>query len=366
MKHRALLAYSPFARGELSGHSIVDDIFFFQTISARHAIHNYSTSDYAIERIKAVSSKHQGLKSFVPHSLHLIDLVKYVAAMPLRLKATVIFFGYTEKLILIYLILSFYSPQKLILVSTNNFSLRRFSNFKKTLKAFLFLVEPRILRLVVHTDREKERVVELCPKLRSRVTIKKHHLMIPLEDELNNEVKNQKRLIAFFGPGKSEKPFKDFLSLVDFDKNHSNNYVVFGASADDVDQLKTVSDVSNVEVLTGWLSEEAYQRVLSRVDVIMLTHNLEFDGKLSGNLCDAVARRIPVISQKLSPVTEYSERYGSIAYYYDPKVVGWEASLLKNLSKDNDKLMTTNLEDVSTYYTRQAVEKSLLDALGPL
>ena len=222
---------------------------------------------------------------------------------------------------------------RITLVATNNFSEGRFNDRKLFLKLSYFLLNPCIERIVVHTQHEKYLVNRHLKYLKKKVFIKRHHLMI-VKDNLPKILSKQVN-ISFFGPVKAEKPLDPICKLIKDDKTGDFIYKFYNVTQKDAKYVESqTSELDNVKFHFGWLDKNEFQEAIDQSDILFLSHQASFQGKLSGNLCDAIANKKPYISAEMEPMTTLNSKYGEVGFLVDFKRRDWSSNLVAKITKE--------------------------------
>ena len=338
---------SKFSTSELSGHLLLDDERYFDFFVASRANFRLYASRFSIDRIlKKDPENHRYLGAIEDTS---IDIEP---------NSRVIFLGYSELDVIAFLASNLMRRPRLILVATNNFSRERVERRSLILKFFLRLVRPFLDKLVLHTKYEQQLVVGLDPEVADRSFVKKHYLMTPYE--LTSESQGERPIVSFYGPEKHDKPIEPFLELIQVDIKRRFNYRIFNVKhATLTNRLPDLVDRINVEVAEEWQSHASYLKSVKGSTLVFLTHNRAFEGKLSGNLCDCVALRVPYIARRMEPLTSYEAQYGPVGYLIDLEDTSWALRFLESYSDEAYATMCRNLERLGKDHSSEAINADL-------
>ena len=91
----------------------------------------------------------------------------------------------------------------------------------------------------------------------------------------------------------------------------------------------------NIFFRHGYLTDEAYQMAICDSRFVFLPHNRFFEGKVSGILSDCIANKVPIISDAIEPVIEFSHTYGAMGYLCDYASQHWAQQIVNGLSDDD-------------------------------
>lgn len=359
--NRFVLAISPFGVGPEHVHSLLDDEFFFGYLVERGKEFLFYAPGYSCGLLEQAFPAHRHRLRILPESGGgMWSLWQLSGAMNVLPDASVIFFGYSEKLVAALLMRHALADFRLTLVATNNFSARRVRLHGRLLRAFLRLTRPKLERLVVHTDYELSLIERLDRTSRLRAISKRHHLMLPVIRGAAPSFATDKPVIAFFGPVKPEKPIEPLAALIAADVGGRFEYRVYGVTEAEGELLQSRAS-SQVRILVnpGRLSNDAYAGAVASADMVLLTHNRDFEGKLSGNLCDCVAHQIPFLGSAIEPHLEYLRRFGEVGYVVDMTNERWAADFLQSFSQENLLLRRERMASAAASFSRGAIYEDL-------
>ena len=313
---------SPFGTSKRSGHTLIDDEFYLKYLLESVSEFIFYVPNYSKEilEIKFNLGNKNNLKNISEFSVARGD--KFV------------FLGYTELQLVRYFLFFLFCRCRITLIATNNFSHGRFERKKIYLKIIYYILNFFLDRLVVHTDFERQLIDRYLPFLSDKIFIKRHHMMMSrrYHKSKNNEVLK----ISFFGPVKKEKPLEPFCDFINADVNRKFKYSFFNITCDDIAKIKKlILSLENVSYTTGWLDNESYELAITESDLLFLTHQSSFQGKLSGNLCEAIAYKKPYISAKMDPMKNLNEIYGKVGFLVDFGRKDWAVSLLNSITRQD-------------------------------
>jgi hypothetical protein len=342
---------SRFSTSELSGHALLDDERYFDFLSGAGANFRLYTSRYSFDRILGKHPENQRYLSAIEDT-------------PINLESNskVIFIGYSELDVVIFLARNMIHRPRLILVATNNFSTERVKRRRLILKLFLRIVRPYLSRLVLHTAYEQQLVAGLDPEIAKKSFVKKHHLMTPYE--LSTEAAGEATIVSYYGPEKRDKPIEPFLELIEADIERRFKYRIHNVNlAALTNRFPDLIERSNVEVFEEWQSHSSYLKSVKGSMLLFLTHTRSFEGKLSGNLCDCIALRVPYIAREMEPMTSYEAQYGPLGYLVDLEDKSWATRFLETYSDETYATMCRNLKRLGDDHSKEAINSDLIACL---
>lgn len=363
-----MLVISKMVEDERSGHLIEDERFYYKFLLGRSR-----DFDFYVSRFSRKYFHHQ----YPGNRARIFSLEKYDSSFfssvrlcfslrRLAQNEQVVFFGYTEPFILVFLALNFFKNPKLTLIATNNFSAGRCLRKTFAMRAAYSVLKWWIECLIVHTDREILHARRLVRARKIKIVSKKHHLLTPRVRPTTRPKANE-LTISFFGPSKIEKPVEPLIDLILADECNFFSYNLFNAGIDVSGALmQQLLGKSNVKIFNGWLSKEEYEQAVVDSSLIFLTHTRSFEGKLSGNLCDCLSFSIPFVSLPIEPVLEFQSRYGDLGFLVNFSEKNWPISFLEMNFRDRIELFHRNLYDLKTDYSHNKVLQSLSESLAHL
>lgn len=361
---RLTVAISPFANSINSGHSLIDDEFYFEYLVKKNADFIFYTSKISADRILLkFKCKDSHLRVIDDYNQNGIGHFKYAYSLKIPKNSKVIFFGYSEKLVSIWYTINAAKPFDLILVATNNISARRVSLYRRSLQSFFRLINSKLRRLVLHTNHEVHLVGILAHYVLARCFVKKHHLMIP---KAKSEFRSSPGMatIAYFGPPKPEKPLRPLIDLVQADQNLRISFKLFNVEKSYFLEQSGLSDIpANVLLHNDWMTDDEYRAAFMSCDLVLMTHTNEFEGKLSGNLCDCIAYGIPYIAQPIEPLIDMQSHYGSIGFLCDLTKQGWASDLIDEIDSTAIEVMAKNMRAAGAQHSLTAIIQDLDQAL---
>ena len=347
-----LVLISRFAVNALSGHFLLDDEYYFHFLNRKGVDFRLYTSRYSAERILSVFPAGRGrvhaLENGEPH---------------LDRGDRVIFLGFSEVDVIMFLARNLLRAPRLVLIATNNFSSGRIARHRTFLKFFLRLIDSSLERLVLHTAFERRLVADLDKRAGAKAVIKKHHMMMP-QYPSSMDVGTDQPIIAYFGPEKREKPIDPLLRLIRADRERQFLYRLYNVDrALLIAQLPDIAELSNVQAVDGWQSHESYLQSARDSTLLFLSHTRDFEGKLSGNLCDSFALGIPYIARAMEPMTSYNVYYGPLGYLVDFDDPDWPEHFARAYCAADVARMRGNLHRLGIDHSADAIDTNLAACL---
>jgi hypothetical protein len=354
-----VIAISPLMRSEESGHLLIDDEFYFYYLKSKKNINfTYFTSIYSAERLRNKYPDSVNNISIIPcYKSGIIGMIGLALHLPIPRDAKVIFFGFTEKLVIVWYFLNIFKRFHLNLVLTNNISAGRVRTHARILRLFYWLINPKLERILLHTEFEKNLLNHLSYTAHKRSYVKKHHLMLSKKQRFT-PVCNEKISIVFFGPDKPEKPLEPLISLINYDINNRFNFVFHNVNPVSFSSESRINEIpENVFIDNSWKSDYDHQKSLMAADIIILTHTKDFEGKLSGNLCDCIAYGIPFVASNIEPYITYKNNHSEACLIYDFNNKDWAFNFINTL--DHKKISSMKRAAIllsETYSLHEVVE----------
>lgn len=358
---RKIVAISPFAFSENAGHPIIDDQFYFAYLLDRQVDFIYYTSEVSV---RLILKKHPGaqrhLMSIKPYKYYsAMGHLNFARQIVISRDTTVIFFLYTEALVLIFCLLNILKPFSLYLVSSNNVSALRIGLYPNRFRFFFQAIRAKFQGLVLDSTFQVDLLRGISPHIADYCFIRKNHLMCPQHISMKSE-RESEISIAYFGPDKPEKPLDTLIELIKADVDQQFRYFIYNVRKEAViDSFDDKSLPHNVVVDSSWQTHDAYLRNYQAADLVILTHTRDFEGKLSGNLCDCVALGVPYIALSMEPVRSLDRMYNGPGYLCDFDSTDWADALLKNINRNSLQRMKRNIEQMGKDYSIDSVRETL-------
>lgn len=356
----SLFAISPFAISEKSGHLIDDDEFYLQYLAKKTSKFIYYTSEFSAKRLATKYPVHRSnikaIPNYIPSGLgHL----KFATKLKVARRSRVIFFGYNEVLVLIWCAINIFRFPRLYLVATNNVCSYRFDKYRFTLRVFFLVIRNWLSAIIVHTDFERDLLVNLSVGLGQRIRSKKHHLMIP-KGQIIETPERHTITVAFFGPEKHDKPLEPLIELIKADNLGSMLYKLYNVgNSESIKRRFNNTLPSNVKLHNAWMTVDEYQKAFQAADLIFLSHNWRFEGKLSGNLCDCISLGVPFVSDRIEPARSMLKTSGKIGYIYEFTSPDWAPKLLVEINYGSLVSATRSIRELGFLFSRENIYREL-------
>ncbi len=312
---------------------MVDDEYYLGFLLQQGGEFNFYTAPFSASRLRArfptATANIHELGSPDGATVGYLAVLRQVVIPE---KSTVVFLGYTEILVYLLLIWNIKIDFRLILFATNNISSRRCQNYAIPLFLFFRLIRNRLKRIVVHTQYEVELISRIGVLERSQVFIKRHHLMSS-NGTCRTVLRGRPIRLAYFGPSKFDKPLDPIVDLLRCENARGLEFQIYGVSGVEIQAMYGAELPATVKCIPGWVDADSHAERMASADLVILTHSLEFEGKLSGNLCDCFAFGVPYLARPMEPMAAYQATYGDIGYLYDFSVPGWAENFMAELSQ---------------------------------
>lgn len=359
-----IVAISPFATSVRSGHLLVDDEYYLGFLLRQGVAFNFYTGSFSASRLRAkFPEAHGKIHGIDSRSDAIIDYRAAIRLVEIPQNSTVVFLGYTEILVFLLLIRHIAKDFGIVLFATNNISRRRCREYATPMYCFFRLISKRLRRIVVHTQYEVRLISRIGVLERSQVFAKRHHLMTP-NGTSRAIVRGRPIRIAYFGPPKFDKPIDPVVDLVRGENSRGLEFRLYGVSSAEFQAIYGSEPPANVKCVPGWVGAEEYAERVASADLIVLTHSLEFEGKLSGNLCDCFAFGVPYLARPMEPTVAYQAMYGEIGYLHDFSVPGWAENFMAELSQADLARRASRLSVAAKDFHDSCVQRDLREAFS--
>lgn len=360
-----IVAISPFSSVKNAGHPIVDDQFYFSYLLSRKFDFEFYTGEQSAVLLRNIFPEEvHKIRVLNPYVMRGLGHYKLSRQIKVHSRSRVIFFGYSEYLVFIWYLLNFFKLFSLYLVSSNNISSRRIRLYPWRFKLFFILIWPRLKMLILDTQYQLGLVRKIFSTLDLRCFVRKHHLMAPIH-ELPEATVGDRIVISYFGPEKPEKPLAALANLCQSLAPEKYIIRIYNVDKDKIQEMFGTFDVPrHVQVCEGRIHYQEYINAYISTDLVLLTHTRDFEGKLSGNLCDCVSCGIPFISQSMSPALDMLNQYGDIGFICDYETPGWADVLDAKLNQEAVLAMKLNMRKIAQSFSLEKVRMSLDQALN--
>jgi hypothetical protein len=211
--------------------------------------------------------------------------------------------------------------------------------------------------VIVHSLFEVNKVKEISPGIDSnKVFVKPFHQFGFPRVQLSWQEKSQ--TILFIGPECGHKKVQPVVDLINGDKERRFRYVICSMHDDIAPQTRVFLEAQkNVELSFGYTAAPEYYRLISESALIILTHDKDFEGTLSGVFCDAIASGTPVIARDMAPHNEFFERFGPMGFLLDYDVPEWYKHLLGADLEILYNVFQNNMAKCRAYSTMESIRK---------
>jgi hypothetical protein len=360
-----IVAISPHTQNKCSGHLLADEVYYYRFMRRFYENFEFHVCDASREHLKECVGSDEHLIAHRPYRRGVIAAMKYLSKVDPARNSHIIFFGYCELLVLMALLR--YSKNKALpitLVSTNNIGRARLRNAPIRFRLFFLACSWRRVNLVVHTRAECQLFRAAVPNYQGAVYVRKHQLLSPRGGRLKADTVTRDELtIGFIGPARREKPLRSILPFLVLLQQAGHNLRFCRLSDEDYKLAVTSGiDPDGLRFSTGYLTESDYDKFVERLDVIVLPHTPDFEGKLSGLLCDAIAHRKVIISRGMEPVKSFEQEFGCIGprtEFSPTDAVRVETEIRNNLPQ-----YLLNLEAIAAAYRQEEIDRNLNEVIS--
>lgn len=360
-----IVAISPFSDSEKSGHSLLDDVFYFEYLMNSKEPFKFYAPLLSAQRLKARFPEAKNhILGVKPYRASGWGHVRFARQLRVQAGSKVIFFGYSEYLVLTWYLINLFNPFSMWLIATNNIGAGRVDIYRMRMKFFFRAIRGKLKKIVLHTEYEVRLLDSLNEGLTEIVYVKKHHLMASIRQPLIHS-NTRKIVISFFGPQRDDKPIEPFLHLISSDSTGYFEYRIYNVPEIDVLFKMALAKLpDHVSVIEGWKSYEAHIENCLTSDIIFMAHTHVFEGKLSGNLCDCVALGIPYICAPIEPMLSLHKEYGALGYLSNFSQPGWPEQLIALISWDDLLEKQKALQRIASDYSIDSIKDDLGAALN--
>ena len=259
-----------------------------------------------------------------------LNLITIAITLPCSGIDDIVFQSFEEVSTLLMMILH---PHKRVhLITTSNLRPDRIKRHPILGPFFLRTVFKLAASVIVHCQYEVNKIIELVPDIDpTKIYIKPFHQIMFNRVRLSWQQKS--RMILFVGPESAHKKIEHVINLIINDKKRRFSYTFCSMQTNLLPQTRSFLETQkNVKVLYDLQEDDIYHRLISEAFLIILTHNNNFEGALSGVFCDAIASGTPIIAQDMAPHNEFFERFGPMGFLVDYADPMWHKKVLdKNL-----------------------------------
>ena len=342
--------------GDKPGHSVHDVRFYMDVLLASGVDFEYYIPCFCVKQLDNCATN--SIIMDVNDDGSWKAAFKMARQIKIKNGSRVIFTGYTEKVVLAFMLLNLFYSYSLILSATNNFSVGRVLNNKWMLKLFFMAVSHRLVRLVLHSAKEVELCRSISASLADKTQIKKHHQMLPRAKIKTTSRIDNKLRISFFGPVKRGKPLAPLLSLIRSDATAKYNYHVYNVGNIPTGIQDELGSLSNVFLRTGYMSDSELMQAVQQSYFVFLSHDRSSEGLLSGNLMDCLSNHVPYISGLSQINLDYEEQYGSLGVTANFDSDEWPRSFLLSDYSEVRQEFVRNITQLNKSYSQRALLES--------
>lgn len=273
----------------------------------------------------------------------------------------IVFQSFEEISTLLFMLLH---PHKRVhLIVTNNLRPDRRKRHPLLWRFFLKAVIGRAASIFVHCQHEIETIKKLCPEIAPhKLYIKPFHQIGYHRVCLS--LQEKKRTILFVGPDQSHKKIDNVIQLIKNDVEKKFNYVFCSMREPlELQMQNFLEKQSNVKVLLGYLDNDEYYKLISEATFIILTHDNDFEGALSGIFCDAIASGTPVIARDMAPHNEFFNRFGPMGFLVDYNEPEWYNQVLSIDLAANYRAFQNNMAVCRSWCSMESIRGVFQKAL---
>lgn len=256
-----------------------------------------------------------------------LRLFRLVLSLPSANFDHIIFQSFEEVSTLLLLLLH---PRKRVhIIVTNNFRPDRLKRHPVVGRFFLRAVLSMASSIIVHSSHEVDVITTLVSRIDAeKIFIKPFH-QIGLS-RAKFSIGQKSNTILYLGPECAHKKIKPVIDLLNADKDCKYRYVLCSMRDDMSKDIRSFLEAkANVELSFGYTPMEKYYRLFSEAALIILTHDADYEGTLSGAFCDAIASGTPVIARNMAPHNEYFNRFGPMGILVDYEDPDWLKAVIE-------------------------------------
>lgn len=375
----AVIAVAPFGIARIDQH-LVDDDAWYAAFLAKHVKQLvYIAGCYSSQRLIDTFRNNPNVSIIklpeMSNRLAYERAIVRVLAKELNYKLSirVIFFGYSESMILLASPLLFRKKCNVTLVNTNNISQKRLDKYYWPMRIMHWLLSRRLTHFIVHTEHEKNIAISHFPYLASKITVKKHHMMHPDLSAYKLPKKHRKNyeiIISCFGPITPDKS----VSVINAVLRHLTErgqtapsvlVKIFKVDPEELYQIPT--DLKNVTLSFSdeFLEPAVYRQQIKESDLVVMNHTGAFEGKLSGLFCDCIALGIPFLALGIEPLLSFDKHYDGLGFLL-PRKGGhlWPERISIAIDMVNLSEMRQKVTHVSKSFEKSALDADYLRAFN--
>ncbi|MDR3561366.1 MAG: hypothetical protein P4N59_08000 [Negativicutes bacterium] len=319
-KHRVLLIDQ---MANDRGHLREDDLFFAECISPLATDFEIATSAGSAADI--TRELHVQARVIKGHAasvrIQRLRLFRDILSLAFSRFGHVVFLSFEECSTLLFMLL--HPKSRVHLIVHHNLRPDRVNRHPTLGPVLLRAVFQRAATVIVNCQYAAGRVKAIHPDIDpGKILVMPYHKIGQARVQLSWHEK--KPVILFVGPQRVHKKVEPAIDLIKNDRERRYRYV-FCSMADTIpDRTRSFLEAQeNVELAFGYTADDVYYRLYSEAMLILLTHDTDFEGTLSGVFCDAIASGSPIIARDMAPHREFFQRFGPMGFLVDYADVGW-------------------------------------------
>lgn len=374
-EQKSTIAVSPFGVTARDQHIIDDDQWYLRFLSRHSKQLIYIAGHYSAQKLRedkneagCTITQLPSRKGRIRYELAIVQkLVKHLVAAP---SPTIIFFGYSETLLLLCAILLKLKKATVLLVNTNNITKIRVRKYYWPMLVLHKLISKQLARFIVHTEHERQLVTAQFPFLKEKILIKKHHMMVPdrlLQKKKRPTEYDKEVVISCFGPVTRDKSLDVASALIESfaisERLKRRIQVRFYKIPQDLlPDMQNLSENIEISFNDNFLPREHYREKVAESDLVIMNHTPRFEGKLSGILCDCISLNVPFIAQEIEPLRAYNKECGEIGLLLpSSKREKWSEYINSATNIEQLCIMRRNIRAFSKNFEQSKIEKDYLD-----
>jgi glycosyltransferase involved in cell wall biosynthesis len=339
------------------GHLLSDDLFLAECLKPLANELLVVTSVKSVENLRQkLSVKVRENKCDLANARYpRLCLLRNSLSLPGSRFSDIVFQSFEEVSTLLFMILH---PHKRIhLIVTNNLRPDRLKRHPILGRFFLKKVFHRAASIIVHCQHEIETIKKICSGIETdKLFIKPFHQTGYSRNRMT--FKEKKRMILFIGPDQPHKRIDNVIQLIKSDVGGKYSYCLCKIQKPLAPHVQNIlEEQSNVKVLHGYLDNDEYYRLISEATFIILTHDRDFEGALSGIFCDAIASGTPVIARNMAPHNEFFDHFGDMGYLVDFSVPHWFNDVLNYDVEKRYEEFQNNMAACRAFCSRESIRE---------
>jgi|GEM_PF-3385725 len=320
----SLLLVDPLARDK--GHLLDDDLFLAECLSPITDRFEVRSSPESIARIRErLRVKCAPLEPAKSSGSLRLDYIRCMFRLRSRGFNRIVFQSFEEISTIVFMLL--HPTVKIDLIVTNNLGLDRFERHPRFAKLIWRLITWRASTIFLHCRFEVQFLNKMIGDIDpSKLVVVPFHKMLARGSVRGLD--ERKPTVFFMGPEMAHKTMDPVIDLIKADTRKQYRYVFCGLREITECNRTFLESQDNVEIVSGYLSDDEFYDRISRSMFVIITHNRAFEGRLSGLFCDAIACGTPIIARAIEPHVEFAERFGDLGYLVDFDDNNWAVRFL--------------------------------------